>query len=75
MGNLNESIINYKKAIELQPTFWQAYNNLSLVYEEKGVIQPAIKICLKSISIEPKNPDAYNNLGVLYFKLKNSHTP
>ena len=36
-GNLDQAIAKYQKALQIDPNFAQAHNNLGLVYYNQGV--------------------------------------
>ena len=65
IGNLDEAILRYKMAIEINPDFVEAYNNLGTTFMSKGDLSSAedyLKIALE------KRPDyslAHNNLGLV----------
>ncbi|WP_183040885.1 rhomboid family intramembrane serine protease [Salipaludibacillus neizhouensis] len=48
-------------AIELIPTFHEAYYNLALVYSENGQINEALEMVEKAVELNPDNED-YQNL-------------
>ncbi len=58
----------YKKAIELDPAYTEAYNNLGLLYQEIGDDNNAFEIFQKLIKINPQYEKAYNNLGILLYQ-------
>ena len=64
-GKIKESIDCYKKAIELNPNFPNAYDNLgnALNYDEK--IMEAIECFKKSIDLDPNYAEGYFNLSIL----------
>ena len=61
----------YLRAIEINPDFSEAYNNLGVVYYKQGNHTDAIKCYKKAIEINPSNSTAYNNLGLVYGKQGN----
>jgi tetratricopeptide (TPR) repeat protein len=67
MEELDDAILLYQKAIELDPQYSNAYNNLGAAYRHKGDIDKAIAFTEKAIALEPKNSKAYNNLGIIYY--------
>lgn len=67
----NDYIIeNYNKAIELNPSLVNAYNNRGIIKKNQNLYNSAISDYEKAISIDPKNPFPYVNMGVVYFMLK-----
>lgn len=53
----------YVKAIELWPTFADAYTNLGKSLENIGHMSDAIHYYTKAVELDPTLPDALNNLG------------
>lgn len=65
-GNPDRAIIEYKKAIILDPAFDKPYNNLGIAYSMKDLSALAGQSFKKAIEINPKYAKAYNNLGSVY---------
>jgi tetratricopeptide (TPR) repeat protein len=63
--------ILYKKAIEKDPMFHPAYNNLGILYSDSGRYQEAFDMFTKAIYIKPDYVNAHNNLGVWYYDAGN----
>lgn len=59
----------YKQAIEKDPSFYYAYNNLGILYSDNGRSQEAFDMYQKAIQVKPDYAKAYNNLGVWYYDL------
>lgn len=69
MTKVNEMISHYKRAIELYPDYFQAWNQLGEVYMVvKNNYKLADKLFRKAISINPQLQKAYYNLGYLNYK-------
>ena len=68
LGDLNEALIYYQKAIELDPFFTQAYNDLGVVYESLGNDKRAEEVYKKAIDLDPGYLGVYTNLAFLYEK-------
>lgn len=62
-NNYDEAILNFNKAIDINPYFDQAHNNLGNVLYTKGKYEKAIESYKKTIEINPKYAEAYSNLG------------
>lgn len=60
------AIGSYQKAILLDPSFVEAYNDLGIIYEAMGWTEEAQKVYLKAIEINPNYPNSYSNLALLY---------
>ena len=54
-GLWREAIYRWEKAVELDPTYAAAYNDLAIAYEHEGKFDEAKKAYEKALSIEPKN--------------------
>ena len=65
IGEYEEAKSNIKKAIELQPDYAEAYNNIGRVYVKIKKINRAISNFRKAIELKPDYCEAYNNLGVV----------
>lgn len=71
-GNLEQSIALYKKAIELQPEFGQAYSNLGLAYYKNGNKAEAIWANRKAIALASgankhvTKANSYYNIAKIY---------
>ena len=60
----------YRKAIELDPGYATAYNNLGAVLRDSKRYAEAETALRKSIELDPDNSLAYNNLGAVLGDLK-----
>ncbi len=65
-GDLDAAMNLYQKAIELDPAYAVAYNDLGVIYEAKGFIDRAEESYLKAAKIDPAYLSAYTNLALLY---------
>ena len=63
LGNLEEAVEAYNKAISLKPDYADAYYNLGNALKEQGKLEDAIKAYKKAITLNPKYAEAYNNMG------------
>ena len=59
-------MVYYQKAIELDPVYTVAYNDLGIIYEAKGQPDRAEDNYLKAIKINPNYLSSYSNLALLY---------
>lgn len=62
----SKAIQAYKKVIELDRTYVEAYNNLGIVYQMIGDVERACEAYRKSTEINPRYVKGYNNLGILF---------
>jgi len=66
--NMMNAIENYRRAIEIQPNFYDAHYNLGLALHLLGDSSGAMQEYCRAIKIIPLNFDAHYNLGVLLKK-------
>jgi predicted O-linked N-acetylglucosamine transferase (SPINDLY family) len=62
-GRLDEAITFYQEALQLNPNFVEAYNNLGSALQENGRFEEAITYYKKALQLNPNVPVAYYNLG------------
>ncbi len=55
---MDEAIAEYRKAIELDPKYVYAHNNLGMALRDKGRVDEAIAEWKKVIELDPKNARA-----------------
>jgi len=67
--DFNSAIINYTKAIELDPKHVPAYNSRGIAYDDLKKYPEAIADYTKAIELDPKFADAYYNRGLAYKSL------
>ncbi|MFY9402293.1 MAG: tetratricopeptide repeat protein [Candidatus Omnitrophota bacterium] len=65
-GDLDVAMKIYQKAIEVDPFYAVAYNDLGVVYEAKGMIDRAEESYLKALKLDPYYLSSYTNLALLY---------
>ncbi len=63
----DNAIFHTKKAIELYPRSWNAWNNLGIIYSKKGNYNRAKDAYLHSMAIK-RNLGAYENLALLFLQ-------
>lgn len=66
VGNSDEATTFYQKAIELDPSYAIAYNDLGIIYEVRGFIDQAEASYLQAIKVNPRYLSPYSNLALLY---------
>ena len=63
LGEAQEAIYYYKKALAIDPNFVNALSGLGAALIQLGEAQEAIYYCKKALAIDPNFVDALNNLG------------
>ena len=71
-GLWREAIYRWEKAVELDPTYAAAYNDLAIAYEHEGQLEKARKAYEKAIELEPNNAQIRQNYEL--FKEINDRT-
>jgi tetratricopeptide (TPR) repeat protein len=61
-----EAIAEYKKVVDINPQFAEAYRSRGLVYAKKGQYDKAIADYTKAIELNPKDAWAYGNRAFAY---------
>ncbi|MBI3134005.1 MAG: tetratricopeptide repeat protein [Bacteroidetes bacterium] len=62
---IDSAVYFFNKAVELDPQYYQAYNNLGLAYEKKGDLTNARLYYTKAVEINPDYKLAKDNLNRL----------
>jgi Flp pilus assembly protein TadD len=60
-GLWREAIYRWERAVELDPTYAEAYNNLAIAYEHDGDLDKAAGAYEKALALEPNNPSIRQN--------------
>ena len=63
IGQLDEAILAFQKAVSIKPDYVEAYINLGNAFQEKGNLEEAITSFEEALSIKPDYAEAYYNLG------------
>ena len=67
-GQIEKAVVAYKKAIQLEPHFADAYGGLAVIYWRRGDLNAAIRHCQKAIKIAPENIEFHQNLTRMYWQ-------
>lgn len=65
-GDLNSAMSFYRKAVELDPLYAQAYNDIGVLYEAGADMDKAEESYLRAIKADKNYLGAYSNLALLY---------
>lgn len=65
-GLWKEALYRWEKAVEIDPKYAAAYNNLAVAYEHEGLFEKARKAYDKALELDPKNVSIRQNYE--YFK-------
>ena len=71
-GLWREAIYRWEKAVELDPTYAAAFNNLAIAYEHEGQLDKARKAYEKALDLAPNNAEIRQNFEL--FKEINDRT-
>jgi tetratricopeptide (TPR) repeat protein len=69
--NYDAALENYEKAVELNPKYVDAFNNIGLIYYAREDYARARDSYLKAVEIDPNYAIGHYNLGLAYYQLKN----
>ena len=65
LGEYSDSIICFKKAIEIKPDFSEAHNGLGNALKDAGDFDTAINSFEKALEIKKNYPEAYYNMSLV----------
>lgn len=68
-----EAIFRFEKAVEVDPTYPEAWNNLAIAYEEQGKFADADRAYTKALKLDPDNlliQQNYDQFKEIYVRLK-----
>src|SRR5947208_17174192 len=71
-GLWREAIYRWEKAVELDPSYAAAFNDLAIAYEHEGQLAKARKAYEKAVELEPNNSEIRQNFEL--FKEINDRT-
>ncbi|HEY6222040.1 MAG TPA: tetratricopeptide repeat protein, partial [Candidatus Eisenbacteria bacterium] len=71
-GELVEAEKQYRKAIELRPSFWAGYNHLGRFYYKHARYGQAAELFGRVAELTPDNVRAYNSMGAAYHQMGRS---
>ena len=68
-----EAIFRFEKAVEVDPTYPEAWNNLAIAYEEQGKFADADRAYTRALKLDPDNlliQQNYEQFKEIYGRLK-----
>ena len=65
MEEYNQAITEYEKAIELNPAYYEAYNNLGAALGKNKQYEEAEKVLKQVIKLQPEFVDGHYNLAII----------
>jgi tetratricopeptide (TPR) repeat protein len=68
MAEFEKAIECYRKAVEIDPNYFDAWHALGMAYLRDGKIQDAIKAGKRAVEIEPNDMLAHTSLSMYYMK-------
>jgi len=71
-GLWREAIYRWEKAVEIDPTYAAAFNDLAIAYEHEGQLEKARKAYEKALELDPHNSQVRQNYEL--FKEINDRT-
>lgn len=66
MGRNDEALEAYRRSVECDPLFADGYNNMALLYVERGDVPTAIKMYHRALEHDPSLVVALRNLAIIY---------
>ena len=60
-GLWREAIYRWEKAVEIDPTYAAAFNDLAIAYEHEGQLEKARKAYEKALELDPNNAEIRQN--------------
>lgn len=68
-GQFEKAVQQFKKAIEINPDYADAYNYLGFMYADKNIqLDEALQLIEKALVYEPENGAFIDSLGWIYFR-------
>jgi type IV pilus assembly protein PilF len=71
-GLWREAIYRWERAVQIDPTYAAAFNDLAVAYEHEGQLEKAREAYEKALALEPDNPQIRQNYEL--FKEINDRT-
>ena len=63
LGKLPEAEVGFRKAVELNPSYAQGFNNLGITLKDQGNLEDAIEAYEHALKLKPSYAEAHINMG------------
>jgi tetratricopeptide (TPR) repeat protein len=63
IGQLDDAILAFQKALSIKPDYAEAYNNIGNALKDQDKMKEAIEAYNKALSIKPDYAEPFNNMG------------
>ena len=70
---MEDAVLAFRQAVELDPNFVCAWNDLGVVMEALGNPMEALRCYRQALSVQPEQSEAKSNLGMLMLQLDLVH--
>ena len=70
IGQLDDAIKRFEKALAINPDYAEAHNNLGVTLQNLGLMDEAVKSYEKAIAFKPDYAEGHNNLGNIFKELE-----
>ena len=74
-GQLSEAIACYQEAVEQNPDYAEAFNNMGIAYKNQNRLASAVACYRKALKVNPEYAAACNNLANAYREQGNLNRP
>ena len=68
MAEFEKAIESYRRAVDLDPSYFDAWHALGMAYLRAGKIQDAIEAGRRAVEINPNDMLAHTSLSMYYMK-------
>lgn len=69
-GSLDEALVEYQKALDVDPALPDALYGIGNIYQKRGELQKAAEQYRRTLAADPSYANALNNLGAVYIQLQ-----
>ncbi len=70
---LEDAVLAFRQAVEMDPAFVNAWNDLGVVMEALGNPMEAVRCYRQALSVQPEQNEAKSNLGMLLLQMDLVH--